>query len=601
MQRYHQGNGDKEIERPSETQPLLLSSSRAASLQACCHQQHQLLCMRSKSAFLVVLWNFLVGAVYGPKVVTTVLIFLKYEGLKGLPYFLEITLASYASLALLMLFYPLSTFIADVYVGRFKTLLTSLWLIWIVSLVTSVGAITYFMAISQKDQGLFEAVKIPFIVLGSIFGLMMAVGLAGFKANVVQFGTDQLLEAPGEELSFFVHWYVWTEYVGNGLAEVVFTFYSCSLDVVIDVIAFLPLIITLGLMCVLCYSCSAYSWFTTSTLPENHNPYKMVLQVLNFARRHKYPIQSSSMTYYDGKPFKRLDLGKQKYGGPYTTEQVEDVKTLLRVLGVLLTACSVFVIEIPAAYSIPLLANHIRPNFTSHCSANSILLEPGTLSTVVIIVVLPIYIRLIHPYFRRHMPGILKRLGMGITIFWLSVLCNFMIDTIGHGMHHNVSCMFLIDFSSYSNLPPNSSNVTVHNQTTLEIDTTFLLIPNVLTGIAYAIMTVAMLEFICAQSPHSMKGLLMGLFFAFRGMFELVGAGVTVPFSFGPWSDSYPIFPSCGFYYYLLNMVLGFVGLVSYIVTARRYRYRQREELSNDRISVEEYFTHQEEMRESSS
>jgi len=60
-----------------------------------------------------------VGAVYGPKVVTTVLIFLKYEGLKGLPYFLEITLASYASLALLMLFYPLSTFIADVYAGCF--------------------------------------------------------------------------------------------------------------------------------------------------------------------------------------------------------------------------------------------------------------------------------------------------------------------------------------------------------------------------------------------------------------------------------------------------------------------------------------------------
>ena len=510
MQRYHRGYGDKQFESHSETQPLLLSSSRSASLQACCHRQHQLLCVRSKSAFLVMLWNFCVCAVYGPKVVATVLILLEYGGLKGLPFFLVIALASYASLALLTLFYPLGAFIADVYVGRFKTLLASLWLIWVASLVTSVGAVTFYMASTQSDSGLLDAIKVPFIVLGSIFGLMMAVGLAGFKANVVQFGADQLLEAPGEELSFFIHWYVWSEYVGNGLAEVIFTFYSCSSKTVIALMSFLPLIITLGLMCVICYSCSAYTWFTT--VPENHNPYKMVLRILNFARTH------SSVTHYDDKPVKRLDLGKQRYGGPYTTEQVEDVKTLLRMLGVLLAACSVFVIEIPAAYSIPLLANHIRPNSTPQCSANSILLETGILSTVVIIVVLPVYIRLIHPYFRRLMPGILKRLGMGIAIFWLSVVCNFTIDTIGHGLNHNVPCMFRIDFSISTNTSA------VHNQTTLGIDTTFLLIPNILNGIAYAIMTVAMLEFICAQSPHSMKGLLMGLFFAFRGTFELVGA-----------------------------------------------------------------------------
>ena len=30
----------------------------------------------------------------------------------------------------------------------------------------------------------------------------------------------------------------------------------------------------------------------------------------------------------------RIDLGKSKYGGPFTTEQVEDVKTILRLLAI---------------------------------------------------------------------------------------------------------------------------------------------------------------------------------------------------------------------------------------------------------------------------
>ena len=596
---HHRGNGGRDSESNNETRSLLQPLSRTATVHACCHRQHQLLCVRSKPAFLVIVWKFFVAAVFGPKMVASILVLMLYGGLPGLPHFVVIVLASYASLALLTLFFPLAGFIADVYVGRFKTLFTSLWFIWTASLVTSAGAAVIYLI--KTDTQLVEGLKIPLIVLGSIFGLGMAVGLAGFEANVVQFGTDQLLEAPGEELSFFIHWYVWADYVGNGLSEISFTFYSCSPTTMLAIISFLPFLITLGLMCVLCYSCSVYTLFMT--IPANHNPYKMVLQVLNFARNHKHPIQRSAMTYCDNKPYTRIDLGKQKYGGPFTTEQVEDVKTLLRILCVLLTACSVFVIEIPAMYSIPLLAKHIHPNSTSQCSANTVLLGSGILSTMVAIVLLPIYIRLVHPYFRRYMPGILKRLGLGMIVLWMSVVCNFVIDTVSHEIHPNVSCMFQIDHPSNSTDDIIHSNLTNHEANTLHMDTTVLLIPNILNGIAYTFIKVAMFEFICAQSPHSMKGLLMGLFFALRGLFELLGAVFVVPFSFGPWENLSPTLPSCGFYYYLLSVVFGFAGIVSYVVTARRYTYRQRDEVSNERVYIEDYFVHyaEQEMRDSSS
>ncbi len=42
--------------------------------------------------------------------------------------------------------------------------------------------------------------------------------------------------------------------------------------------------------------------------------------------------------YWEDKPYSRIDLGKSKYGRPFTTEQVEDVKTFFRILALLAAA-----------------------------------------------------------------------------------------------------------------------------------------------------------------------------------------------------------------------------------------------------------------------
>ena len=45
----------------------------------------------------------------------------------------------------------------------------------------------------------------------------------------------------------------------------------------------------------------------------------------------------SAFTYCEDELPSRLDLGKEKYGGPFTTEQVEDVDVFLGILKVLLS------------------------------------------------------------------------------------------------------------------------------------------------------------------------------------------------------------------------------------------------------------------------
>ena len=70
-----------------------------------------------------------------------------------------------------------------------------------------------------------------------------------------------------------------------------------------------------------------------------------------------------------------------------------------------------------------------------------------------------------------------------------------------------------------------------------------------------------------------MKGLLIGVLYAIRGLYQLIAALLTLPFIL--FVDKFH--PSCGFYFYLVNMVIGLVAVLVYVWVAKRYRYRVRD------------------------
>ena len=70
--------------------------------------------------------------------------------------------------------------------------------------------------------------------------------------------------------------------------------------------------------------------------PQLVNPYKLIFRVLNYAWKHKYPERRSALTYWEEDIPSRIDLGMSKYGGPFTVEEVEDVKTFFRLLPVII-------------------------------------------------------------------------------------------------------------------------------------------------------------------------------------------------------------------------------------------------------------------------
>ena len=127
----------------------------------------------------------------------------------------------------------------------------------------------------------------------------------------------------------------------------------------------------------------------------------------------------------------------------------------------------------------------------------------------------------------------------------------------------------------------------------LELHWTVLLPPNILLGIGSPIVMITVLEFISAQSPQSMKGLLIGMFFALKGIFQLISSAVLFLFSTNRiWVRSRHInaVTNCGFGYLLFTCVAGLIGLILFSVVAKRYKYRERDDRPYDQSQIEEIF-----------
>ena len=122
------------------------------------------------------------------------------------------------------------------------------------------------------------------------------------------------------------------------------------------------------------------------------------------------------------------------------------------------------------------------------------------------------------------------------------------------------------------------------------------LIPaNVLLGIGPLLVTTTIYEFIVAQSPHSMKGLIIGLFLTIQTFFQFVSILATLPFSLNSvWENhhlkEHPPVTNCGFGYLLFTCVFALMGFILFSVVAKKYKYRERDDRPYDhRFAIDVY------------
>ena len=97
-----------------------------------------------------------------------------------------------------------------------------------------------------------------------------------------------------------------------------------------------------------------------------------------------------------------------------------------------------------------------------------------------------------------------------------STLCTSAMDAYGH-IHTNVTTCFLNDDYCFDHYAGQCS------YTTLNINHYYLTTQYFLNAVGYVLLYTAVYEFVCSQSPHAMKGLVIGTFFAIKGVSQLIG------------------------------------------------------------------------------
>ena len=545
------------------------------------HQFQAVMCVRFKTVRLILLWSFLSYFGYYFSVFSSIYL------LTNILTLLQNTdLSNGVFVAPMFLFIPLAGWIGDVKRGRYKTLKGSLLFLTIMSLIPI--AVSCVNLVLLKHPALFthSGAKVVAIVLLFFLVVVSIIGFVSFAANVIPFAMDQLRDAPAQDSSVFISWYVWTLYLGlltNQLIFLVisekdsmFKFPETSNIAITIFVAALSVIVLTTLVIFRCLLQKWERWFNTE--PCKVNPYKMVYEVTKFAYQHKIPIHRSAFTYCEDELPSRLDLGKSKYGGPFSTEQVEDVKVFYGILKVqvsigpvLYLANSGLIDDSTLSFQLHSFGAFNSTNFATLSLINTAILY------ALIVVAIPSFLLLfkLPKFFSFSTFRSLTRLEMVSILILVIMLFKLGVNIAFHmEVGNNLSCVFRLSEDD----PPAVFSL-------LEI-VALLLVEDVLASCSLMLLNVSFFEFICAQSPYSMKGMLIGLGFAIQGVFNLLGPALKIPFR--DWKYS---FFSCGFVYYSMNVVIGIFSFLLLTCVAKRYKYRERDEPSRERQFAEEYYS----------
>ena len=514
-----------------------------------------------------------------------------------------------ASQAIAYLLYPLLGWISDVYFTRYNVLRLAF-------IILIAGSVLFVFVTSAGLFGDFSELHQRWLIIAAGVGalILCRAGLGLFEANAIQFGMDQLLEASSDQLGTFIHWYYWSLSLGRlatylilGSVLIYYSecqirfdmsdpkwsydkynykiYYTCLFGIgVIQVVSAI-----LGLLLLV------FNKKRLNIEVASHNPLKLVYQVLKYSWRHTCPENRSAFTYWEEDIPPRIDLGKNKYGGPFTTEEVEDTKAFLRIILLLITLVGFYLSSHGSHFN-----QSSERLMKSECPSFWILIliyKPIFLTMLIIVIGIPLYqlVRQYSWFCQKNFPNMLKRMGLGLLCCLAKEIIELTLQATQRNQHYcrmrknephpdpALHCYYLrskiIDAltgncSDIATISDGEYYCTQHNLTFL-----LLIIPYVLHGLAYLLVFMTALEFICAQAPLRLKGILIGIWYAMLVVHLVVVLSETKIIDNTTWE----LFQE-------IKAFLIAMSFFAFLYVSKRYRYRVRDEVVNEQFLVEEIY-----------
>ena len=501
----------------------------------------------------------------------------------------------------LYLLYPLCGWIAELCSKSFKTIQASFVLIFLGSVASCLGGSLKVSTPLQKPDPELKSFPL-YTFLGGINVLMCLVGLGMYESNAIQFGMDQMIEASSEQLSSYIHWYFWCVHLGPiAMYYIMVTYYyfvsNCGQHVTegtvfgyalyyLGWIVLFTSVIQLILSVVGIIS-TVYYKRKYHIEQISRNALSTIFKVLQYSYQHKYPERRSAFTYWENDIPSRINLGKEKYGGPFTYEQVEDVKTVFRLL---LLMVSVFGFHLSGdgySFSSYLIKSVGCPTFVPFVMFT---VNPFHIQGFIVLVGIPCYQFFLKKYRFVNWFTLLKRIWIGLLLCLVNEALQCFYST---AMQENdFTCSNLnLTSASYqlqclvANVKTNNGSACTYFCSTPPVSSLIVnlsFIVPLIRGVSFVLVFLSMIEFICAQSPNAMKGVLIGVWYLMLSFKFFVISNL----------DMYPE---------LLNVntwsaydgVKGlgiFVSIVLFSVASRTYNYRKRNETVNEQLIIEEVY-----------
>ena len=457
----------------------------------------------------------------------------------------------------MMLLLPVAGWLGDTWIGRYRVIISG-------SLLSIVAHWTILIAFVMLQ---FNWTPIPALVVLCTAMPVSTIGTGSIMITTLPFTIDQMIGASSEAISAAIQWILW----GYSIATLVQKLLQC-LPVVISTpqltgiqAATMLATVTLCISVVLVTDCLFHHKLEVHFKPSS--PLKTAFRVLNYARKTKYPERRSALTYIDEEEPSRLDYGKHKFGGPFTEEEVEDVKTVLRipVFFVILLIGILFCTDVTS----PIHAHIIPSTADTRSCVEGLALIAFNLTAVILI---PFYRFALFPLIKNKLPSYFKIIGVGLFLLLISSLLDLTLDTIGHTHSNSTQCMF-----DTSSVPAN----------TLPISPYWLIIRDAFFSVGTLLAIIGVIEFVLAQIPVSLRGTMIGI----AMMMIFTGQGIrSEMISIFSRFDFNKVTPSCGFYYYLVQSILIVLVFAVFAFFAKRYKLRERERHVNIQAIVEEHY-----------
>ena len=408
----------------------------------------------------------------------------------------------------------------------------------------------------------------------------LGIGYGCFQGSIIQFGIDQLTDASTNEIKSFVSWYSWA-HISCGVVANFISKCTRPQDTFIT-----PLFLSVALSIVT----SLVFLFNQVLIKEpiTQNPFKLIYRVVKYAKGHKFPRLRSAFTYCEDDIPSRIDLGKRKYGGPFTTEQVEDVKTFFRVLGLVLVTSAAFGMTDEIDFHLTIIGKTIAQEkhySLRKCSYTFLFTDTYYIAAAIL---MPLYEFLIHPIFHCCLPGTRR--------YW-KISFAMLLQVVGYIILITLVTLSRQHYMKTEKLSSNSTHLCIFHDSSQDPASApylnrYYAIPESISAISRMMILVGAIEFLCSQVPYSMKGVVVGLYYAFLVLTLVLQKGMILKiFHITSYWNTETLF-SCGFWYLQIKIIFMLIISLSTFLLSIVYKKRKREDvLPNEQIFAERYYS----------